>query len=66
MMNSEEKLERFMAFTVADCVELVSLVGYVRFMEVLQTALLTKKNSLPLSQEELDARQKHLWNDWKY
>lgn len=66
MMNSEEKLERFMAFTVADCVELVSLVGYVKFMEVLQTALLTKKNSLPLSQEELEARQKQLWNDWKY
>lgn len=66
MMNSDEKLERFMAFTVADCVELVSLVGYVKFMEVLQTALLTKKNSLPLSQEELDARQKDLWNDWKY
>jgi len=63
MMNNE-KLERFTAFTVADCVELVSLIGYVKFMEVLYTALLTKKNSLALSQDELDAKQKHLWNDW--
>jgi len=66
MMNSDEKIERFMAFTIADCVELVSLVGYVKFMEAFQTALLTKKNSLPLSQEELEERQKHLWNEWKY
>jgi len=65
-MNSDEKIERFMAFTIADCVELVSLVGYVKFMEAFQTALLTKKNSLPLSQEELEERQKHLWNEWKY
>jgi hypothetical protein len=55
-----------MSFTIADCVELVSLVGYVKFMEAFQTALLTKKNSLPLSQEELEERQKHLWNEWKY
>lgn len=66
MMNSDEKIERFMAFTIADCVELVSLVGYVKFMEAFQTALLTKKKTIPLSQEELDERQKHLWNDWKY
>jgi hypothetical protein len=66
MMNSDEKIERFMSFTIADCVELVSLVGYVKFMEAFQTALLTKKNSLPLSQEELEERQKHLWNEWKY
>lgn len=65
MMNNE-KLERFMSFTIADCVELVSLVGYVKFMEAFQEALLTKKNSLPLSQEELEERQKNLWNDWKY
>ena len=55
-----------MSFTIADCVELVSLVGYVKFMEAFQAALLTKKNSLPLSQEELEERQKNLWNDWKY
>ena len=55
-----------MSFTIADCVELVSLVGYVKFMEAFQEALLTKKNSLPLSQEELEERQKNLWNDWKY
>lgn len=66
MMNSDEKIERFMAFTLSDCVELVSLVGYVKFMEAFQTALLTKKESIPLSQEELEERQKHLWNDWKY
>jgi hypothetical protein len=66
MMNSDEKLERFMSFTIADCVELVSLVGYVKFMEAFQTAIWTNKESLHLSQEELDARQKHLWNDWKY
>ena len=50
MMNSDEKIERFMAFTIADCVELVSLVGYVEFMQAFQTALLTKKKTLPLSQ----------------
>jgi len=66
MMNSDERIERFMAFTLADCVELVTLVGYVKFMEAFQTALLTKKESLPLSQEELNERQQHLWNDWKY
>lgn len=66
MMNSDEKIERFMAFTISDCVELVSIVGYVKFMEAFQTALLTKKQNLPLSQEELEERQKHLWNDWKY
>jgi hypothetical protein len=66
MMNSDEKIERFMAFTVADCVELVSLVGYVKFMEALYDALLTKKQSLSLTQEELQERQQHLWNDWKY
>jgi len=65
MMNNEN-IERFMSFTIADCVELVSLVGYVKFMEAFQAALLTKKNSLPLSQEELEERQKNLWNDWKY
>lgn len=65
MMNNEN-IERFMSFTIADCVELVSLVGYVKFMEAFQEALLTKKNSLPLSQEELEERQKNLWNDWKY
>jgi hypothetical protein len=64
-MNNEN-IERFMSFTIADCVELVSLVGYVKFMEAFQAALLTKKNSLPLSQEELEERQKNLWNDWKY
>jgi hypothetical protein len=64
-MNNEN-IERFMSFTIADCVELVSLVGYVKFMEAFQEALLTKKNSLPLSQEELEERQKNLWNDWKY
>jgi len=66
MMNSDEKIERFMSFTVADCVELVSLVGYVKFMEAFQNALLTKKQSLPLTQEELQERQQQLWNDWKY
>jgi len=65
-MNSDEKIERFMSFTVADCVELVSLVGYVKFMEAFQNALLTKKQSLPLTQEELQERQQQLWNDWKY
>jgi len=65
-MTKNEKIERFMSFTIADCVELVSLVGYVKFMEAFQEALLTKKNSLPLSQEELEERQKNLWNDWKY
>lgn len=55
-----------MAFTIADCVELVTLIGYVKFMEAFQTALLTKKESLPLSQEELEVRQQTLWNDWKY
>jgi hypothetical protein len=65
-MKNNENIERFMAFTIADCVELVSLVGYVKFMEAFQAALLTKKNSLPLSQEELEERQKNLWNDWKY
>jgi len=65
-MKNNENIERFMSFTIADCVELVSLVGYVKFMEAFQTALLTKKNSLPLSQEELEERQKHLWNEWKY
>jgi hypothetical protein len=65
-MMKNEKIERFMSFTIADCVELVSLVGYVKFMEAFQAALLTKKNSLPLSQEELEERQKNLWNDWKY
>jgi hypothetical protein len=65
-MMKNEKIERFMSFTIADCVELVSLVGYVKFMEAFQEALLTKKNSLPLSQEELEERQKNLWNDWKY
>ena len=66
MMNSDEKIERFMAFTVADCVELVSLVGYIKFMKAFQNALLTKKQSLPLAQEELQERQLHLWNDWEY
>jgi len=66
MMNSDEKLERFMAFTIADCVEIASIVGYVKFMECFHKALLTKKNTLPLSQEELDEKQKQLWNDWKY
>lgn len=65
-MTKNEQIERFMSFTIADCVELVSLVGYVKFMEAFQEALLTKKNSLPLSQEELEERQKNLWNDWKY
>lgn len=65
-MKKNEQIERFMSFTIADCVELVSLVGYVKFMEAFQAALLTKKNSLPLSQEELEERQKNLWNDWKY
>jgi hypothetical protein len=65
-MKNNENIERFMSFTIADCVELVSLVGYVKFMEAFQEALLTKKNSLPLSQEELEERQKNLWNDWKY
>lgn len=65
-MTKNEKIERFMSFTIADCVELVSLVGYVKFMEAFQEALLTKKNSLPLSQEELEESQKNLWNDWKY
>lgn len=65
-MKKNEQIERFMSFTIADCVELVSLVGYVKFMEAFQEALLTKKNSLPLSQEELEERQKNLWNDWKY
>jgi hypothetical protein len=65
-MKNNENIERFMSFTIADCVELVSLVGYVKFMEAFQAALLTKKNSLPLSQEELEERQKNLWNDWKY
>jgi hypothetical protein len=64
-MNNE-KLERFMAFTIADCVEIASIVGYVKFMEVFHKALLTKKNTTPLSQEELDEKQKQLWNDWKY
>ena len=65
-MMKNEKIERFMSFTIADCVELVALVGYVKFMEAFQEALLTKKNSLPLSQEELEESQKNLWNDWKY
>jgi hypothetical protein len=65
-MMTNEDLERFMAFTIADCVDVTYMIGYAKFMEAFQTALLTKKNSLPLSQEELEERQKHLWNEWEH
>lgn len=66
MMNSNEQLERLLIFTLNDCVEITKIIGYVNFMEAFHTALLVKKNSVPLSQAELQESQKELWNDWKH
>jgi hypothetical protein len=65
-MNHNEQLERLIIFTLADCVELTKIIGYVNFMEAFHTALLVKKNSMPLSQDELQESQKELWNDWTH